>query len=917
MLANSFKKKCALVCLSFLVLPGCQADKTDIEYIESAKKFAVEGDIKSSEISLKNALQINPVNIEARVLLGQQYLSKQLGALAENELQRAVDLGGESASLLGDILQAKYYQFQYNKIIDTPLDEVGLEGENKAKAYVYRGLANLYLNRKWEAETDFKDAANVGGESVLVTLAQSYVFALTLKYADAQKLLDELLVKNPDTTEAYILSSRLLAIAGDFDKANVAINKAIELEPSRLDLYIAAARNYISNKQLDLAEQYLDKVLSAAPKHPLSNLMKANLRLQAKDWKGAKSAAQIVLAQGQVKEALLIAGISEFYLQNWELARNNLSLVKDSLAPDHLAHRLLAFAEAKLGYDQSADSILDSIGAVQANDGKLLAFFGGEFLKKGRKEEAVKIFSAAAEADPEDLNVLSALGVLKLESNDLSGMVDLEKVIENDASSYWARTAIVRNYLKNDRNAEAIEVAQSLIDSAPDKNEGYLLLANVYAELGDNAKATTTLKQALQLGGDNSIVYQRLFQIAVADKDVKTAEMYNSKVLEAEPFNKIALTNRYRLAKQAGDSTKVARDLEALLKVAKDNDELKLLVALFYVDSGDLEKGVTTLKSIDVASPFYTNAQAALGAAFARAKEYKQAVPYFQQWVDQSPKIIKAHQALIAAQLKAGKPEDALASNQLALQKLPENRLLELSEIKILLALNNKEQGLYKAKVFVSKYPESPELDYTLGQFFVQNKDFQQALVHFQALYQQVPTTRSVIDVAKTESILGHKDKAVTLLTEWLIERPKDQVVRLYLAVLDKDNAIEQYRKLLEYNDKHFIALNNLAWALGENGRFQEAITYAESAVSLQPENLQAIDTLGFLLLKAGKSEKAKDTLKKAHEIDQSNATVAYHYALALKENGENAKAEELLKSLLTKDFPEIQAVKGLLNKVN
>ncbi|SIS47887.1 XrtA/PEP-CTERM system TPR-repeat protein PrsT [Neptunomonas antarctica] len=919
-LVNSFKKKCALVCLSFLVLPGCQADKTDIEYVDSAKKFAVAGDMKSYEIYLKNALQLNPDNVEARVLLGKRYLSAQMGALAEKEFQRAIDAGFERAGILAEILQSKYYEFQYNEIIEIPLSEVALEGEDKARAYLYHGLANLNLNKKWEAEADFKDAASVGGESPSVILAQSYVLSLELKYEDAQNLLGGLIVKKPDNTEAHILSSRLFEISGDYDKAIDAANKAIALEPSRLKLYVFAAKNYINNKQLDLAEQYLDKVLKAAPNHLLSNLMKANLRLQAKDWEGAKSAAQVVLAQNQLKEALLIAGISDFYLQNWELARNNLNMVKASLKPDHLAHRLLAFAESKLGYEQSADSILNSMGKVQAHDGKLLSFFGGEFLKEGRRDEAVKVFSAAAAADPEDLKILSALGLLKLEQNDPSGIVDLEKVLESDVSSSWARAAIVRNHLQNGRNDEAIEVAQASVDSAPEKKEGYLLLANVFAELKDITKAKDLLNQALEKEGDNKTVYQRLFQIAVAEKSFEAAAMFNSKVLEAEPANKVALMNKYRLGKAAGDTTDAIQAIEAVLKDNKNNEELQLLSALLYIDSGNREKGFSALKSIKTTSSFYDNAQAALGGVYAREREYEQAIPYFREWVVTSPAMLTAHQALITAQIKAGKLEDALASNQLALQQLPDNRLLELSEIRVLLDLGNKDQGLNKAKIFKSKYSESPELDFSLGQFFARNKDYSESLGYFQAAHRQAGTSRSVIAVAEIQNIMGQKENATKLLTEWLNEKPNDQVVRLYLAnassTSDQNNAIEQYRKLIELDGNNYIALNNLAWLLGEKGNLTEAILHAESAVNLQPKNAQALDTLGFLLLRAGDIAKAKDVLESAHMLDKLDSTVAYHYALSLKENGDMAAAAGILRSLPAQDFPEAQAAKTLLNEI-
>ena len=61
-------------------------EKTEADYLNSAKKYLENGDIKAATIELKNTIQQNPSNFEARYLLCKLYLSDQQGALAERSL---------------------------------------------------------------------------------------------------------------------------------------------------------------------------------------------------------------------------------------------------------------------------------------------------------------------------------------------------------------------------------------------------------------------------------------------------------------------------------------------------------------------------------------------------------------------------------------------------------------------------------------------------------------------------------------------------------------------------------------------------------------------------------------------------------------------------------------------------------------
>src|SRR6266478_1444400 len=74
---------------------GCDRLKnyTDVEHIQRAKQLQDKGETQAAVIEVKNALQKNPKNAEARWLLGEYYVQQGAGKDAENQLKVAQELG--------------------------------------------------------------------------------------------------------------------------------------------------------------------------------------------------------------------------------------------------------------------------------------------------------------------------------------------------------------------------------------------------------------------------------------------------------------------------------------------------------------------------------------------------------------------------------------------------------------------------------------------------------------------------------------------------------------------------------------------------------------------------------------------------------------------------------------------------------
>jgi len=95
-------------------------------------------------------------------------------------------------------------------------------------------------------------------------------------------------------------------------------------------------------------------------------------------------------------------------------------------------------------------------------------------------------------------------------------------------------------------------------------------------------------------------------------------------------------------------------------------------------------------------------------------------------------------------------------------------------------------------------------------------------------------------------------------------------------------------------SDHAATAETNLAYALWESGRTEQALEHAERAVEIDPRFGEAWYNRGFFLLERGLAEDALDAFDNAIRLSFRNADVLEEKARALEELGEYDKAEEL-----------------------
>jgi uncharacterized protein (TIGR03790 family) len=187
-------------------------------------------------------------------------------------------------------------------------------------------------------------------------------------------------------------------------------------------------------------------------------------------------------------------------------------------------------------------------------------------------------------------------------------------------------------------------------------------------------------------------------------------------------------------------------------------------------------------------------------------------------------------------------------------------------------------------------------------------------------------SARAVTTSVRGEALLtrGDRDGARAAFEEATKASPQIAMAQMQLGMLYEeagqiDPAIERFRRVIEFEPKNVVALNNLAYRLAiDKGAPAEALPLATRAVELAPQSPAVIDTLAWVQYLLGQHAAAVKTMAAALRGAPASAEIRLHAAIIYAANGARAVAEDQLKEALRlqpalEESAEVKRLRSLL----
>ena len=900
-----------LFALSLAVITvGCDRIKTHTaaEHVQRAKELQNKDQHSAAVIELKNALEKNPADKEARRLLGETYVALGEAQGAEKELRRAIELGLSPESVKVPLGRALLLQGEFQKTLT--ILEPGTSGKDSetAQALALQGEALLGLARIQDATVAFTRALDKqpGYPDALLGLAR--IALGENDFEKAKGLVEQVLAANPKSMESWLLNGEIDRLQGRSEDAIASFSKAVELKPGSVAPRIYRAQTLLALGRLEEGQKDIAAAREIAPNNPLPTYMQAYVEFtNGKHKEALESVQKILRVAPDNLHALLLAGAVQLSLGALEQAEASLKQVL-SQAPENIyARKLMAATLLKSSQPQRAVEALQPALKQQTDDVQLLALAGEAYFKTKQFAKAAEYLEKAATVDPANAAVRTALGIGRLGLGDSErAIADLEAAADIDAGLGQADELLVATLMRKGEFDKALTAARKLEKKQTANPLVHNLIGGIYLGMKDVASARKAFEKAVQLQPDFHPAALNLANLDLQAKDQASAHKRFETILAKDPKNLRAMIALAELDAKTGKPKEAVEWLEKARQANPGAAEPRVALANYYANTGDRQKALNIANEARAAHPRDPQVLDTLGQVQLAAGEKSAALATYSQLAGLAPRAPSAHFRLATAQIANDNPQVARDSLRTALQLKPNYLEAEVALARLDLQAGRHEEASALARQVQQQYGKSP-IGYALeGDVHLRQQRYAQAAKAYEIGYSLGKNAALAIGIDLANAQGEPRKSTYTRLIAWLKDNPGDLGSRLYLAngymQQQQDSAaMEQYQQVLQKDPDNLLALNNLASLMGKQ-KDPRAVEYAEKAYKLKPGNAAFGDTLGWILLEQGKTARALELLRKAVAAAPKHAEIRYHFAVALEKSGDKTGAKKELESLLASD---------------
>lgn len=911
-------------------LAAC-SQRSETELLAAAGQRLEQKDAAGAIIELKNLLQKNPDNAQARHLLGKALLESGDMAGAEIELRRGWELGAPRDELAPLLAQALLQSGQSRKVIAEFADQS--LADPQAMSTLQQHLAMAYL-----AQGNVPEARAVAARALQLTPeAEGAVMAgartkLAAGFADeALAALDQQLLRNPQSAKALLLKAEVLLSRGKPDEAEPLLKQALVVDPNSYDTRSLLVRLAFSRQQVDAAAKLVDDMPPALAKKPQGRFLQAQVALARNDATKARDLALPLLKvlPNYLPLLRLAAGAHQ---QLGELAEaENLLNQALKLAPEDggLRRQFAGLQLQRRSPAQTVETLKPLLDSGKA-DAETLLLAGKAQLMQGNFEAADQAFGAAAKLRPDDAKTQAALALSAIVRDGVTpggsgkakaeaALGQLRELAAKDSGSNYDLMLVNALMRRQDFGAALAaldKLAPKMKDSpVPDGLRGRILLVRK-----DSAGAQAAFEAALKADAGYLPAVLGLVTLDMQAKRPEPAIKRLEGFIASQPRSpqaRLALADL--LVQTRAPAERVTEVLAAGVRAEPSEPALRLAQIDHQLRQGNTAAAAQAAQEAAAALPLNPDLLERLARTQLASGDKAQAAKTYARLTALAP--ARAHGWLGQAQLRFLDQDYAGAEREVkrALEAEPGSVVAQRLLIQLALRQGRLDEALAAARERQKKHPQEAYALIVESEIEARRQRFEPAI----AALRKATALREPGDAAPRlfATLLAAKkrDEALAFESQWLAAHPKDSgfaasVADVLLARGDADGALARYEALLQRNPEAVPLMNNVAWLRSKAGK-PGARELAERALKLKPDDAALRDTYATVL--ANEKDYAKAVSLQRQLVSDQPDQPSYRLNLAqiLIQSGDKPAAKAELEGLarLGAKFPQQPQVQALL----
>lgn len=912
----------SLVALSF---SACSGNEPPEALLAKAQASLRDADPRSAEIHLKNLLQQDETNAEARYLLGEIHRQSNDLPSAEKELRRARDLGYDPKRATPALFETMLAMGEAQALVDQAKDVSTGDALADARIRTATGRAQLQLGHPDEARKAFEDALAAKADHTPARVGLATLQARTDR-AGARTALEAVLKDDPEAPDALVLKADLDIADRDFEAARDALTKTLRQRPAD-----AASRAKLVSVALELndlegAERDLAELRRIAPRAPVTHYLVALIHSRRNELKEARDEVQeaLRLAPDYLPALGLAAGLS-LSANALEHAEQYSRQLIDRLPQNPVGFRVLGATYLRRNEPQRALEAVRPGLKRHPDDAAMLAIAGEAALKLNQAKEAAGYFERASQLTPESSRSRTGLALSHIAAGDTSaGIEELEEAIELDAGNLQADVALITTLMRQREYDKALAAVERMEQkAAPTSALPSNLRGSVLAARGDFPAARAAFEKALQIDPKYFPAAANLATLDLREGHPGDARQRYETLLSNDPKNPQAgVALAVLTARTGGTRDEVLAQLKRAREANPDAVLPILATARYLMETNAPKDAIPMLQEAANRNPSDVRILDQLALAFRQSGQPGQAIASWEKALRVNPQAGLAQFRIGETQLAGGDRDAALASFRKAAEISPQALEPKAAMAALLLQQGRKDEAMRIAASLQQNEKTKVAGVMLEGDLHAASGDLPAAIEKYRNAFQAQRTLAVGSKLHKALLAAKRTEEADRMLRDWMRAEPANLALRMFAGESQTarghwKESFEQYAVVLEKEPKNPIALNNAAWALHQL-KDERATEYGRRAYEVAPKSAAIADTYGAILVAKG-DRKGVELLREAVSLAPANPQLRLHLAQALAKFDDKAGARAELETLLqaTPEGPAAESAKALLSKLD
>ncbi|MBI5416939.1 tetratricopeptide repeat protein [Candidatus Poribacteria bacterium] len=479
-----------------------------------------------------------------------------------------------------------------------------------------------------------------------------------------------------------------------------------------------------------------------------------------------------------------------------------------------------------------------------------------EYYQQGKWDKAIDVYNKILKIDPDNLNVFNMLGDVYVSKNEISKAYEKYKK---------AADAFENQGLLN----KAVAVNKKILRVNPDDINTYIKLAELHTQLGFIGEANEHYLKASDIySKEKNIaklleIYKKIVNINPKNLSIRLrlVKMYlNENMKQEAALEYVNIAEKYKENNQADTAINI---LENAKKELPEFLEINFCLGKLYNEKNEPEKAFMEIQSVFNKNPSDKSAFLELSKIYRILGRINEIIPLYEAFVKNSPQEIDIKKELVSVYLQnfIFDKTEILLNEICQIEK--ENTNTHKQYIEVLTKLN-------KEKELLGEY-------ILIGELYLKNGQNNDAVDSFQKALEKDPENIICIKyLAKLYETQGNKEKS----SEYFLH-----LAKIEEKIEQKEEAIENYKKIIQFNPDDMEVLSKLAELYHDLKRNDAAIEALQSLTTKGKDDAKTWKLLGTILFDTKKYQEAEEAYEKALKTESNNGINERLAEIYLKQN--------------------------------